>query len=548
MRGLFILFCIGWLNLQAQQKFYFVAFKDKPNFEKQLYNPLSYISKKAVERRLKNKVAINQNDVPADSLYLVKVSRLPLTMYGNSRWFNGVVVLSGDPGISDSLLKLDFVSELTYLGPSYGYVEEGNSSASVLEEKISMLQETFEVKKIISDSLFEGKSYKQIKQLNAQNLLSGGNNGRGVLIAVIDAGFKNADQLSPFKHLFDQQNILSTYDFVEREEEVFDDDEHGLAVLSCLAAYQPEVLMGTAPQAEYILLRSENAASEFLTEEYLWVLAAEYADSAGADLINTSLGYTKHDDKKLGHKYGDMDGKTTIITQAVEIASSKGILVVVSAGNEGNQSWKQLCAPGDAPSAITVGAVDESGYCAGFSSIGPTADRRIKPDLMAMGKSAAVLSPTGRVYSGNGTSYASPILAGTAAMLMQTAPDKKPKQIKDAMLLSASNYYKPDKYIGSGIPDIELATKMLLITGDSIVDCRVLEDKNLHITLSSKIYQKVAIKLIDPVDGEVYDSDFKLNRGMNRILFKGYKKRSGGLYHLSVSYGTKTLETDIVKP
>ena len=548
MRIVLIVFCLMGLNLKAQPKFYFVSFKDKPAYQQQLYNPLTYISKKAVERRLKNKVPIHINDVPPDSGYLAKISRLPLTMYGNSRWFNGAVVLSDVPGITDSLLKFSFVSDVSYIGPNYGYIDEEISSGSVLEEKISLLQEAFEVKKITKDSLFTGKSDKQIKQINAKNRLMVGNQGRGVLIAVIDAGFMNADKLEPFKHLFDERRILATYDFVEREEEVFDDDEHGLAVLSCMAAFEPGVIMGTAPAADYILLRSENAASEFLTEEYLWVLAAEYADSAGADIINSSLGYTKHDDKKFGHKYGEMDGKSTIITQALEIANSKGILVFASAGNEGNEIWRQLSAPGDAPNAVTVGAVDESGAYVGFSSVGPTADKRIKPDLMAMGKSTSVLSPTGKVFTGNGTSYACPILAGTAAMLMELAPEKKPKQIKDAMMLSASNYYKPDKYIGSGIPDIDLTAKMLTVAGDSIIDYRVLDDKNLHITLSSSSNQKVEVSLADPVEGEVYNSDFKLVRGINRILLKGYKKRSGGLYHLSVSFGSKTREKELIKP
>ncbi|MDP1726500.1 MAG: S8 family serine peptidase [Bacteroidota bacterium] len=548
MRVLFILFCLFGLNLHAQQKYYFVAFKNKPNYKSQLSQPLSYISKKAVERRLKNRVPLNVNDIPPDSAYLEQIRKFPLMMYGNSRWLNGVVILTGYINIIDTLEDLDFVSKVVYLGPQSPFIEEDQASNTALDEQISILEQTFETKPLVNDTLFLGKSFKQINQLNARQLLLNNKNGKGVLIAVIDAGFKNADQLKALKPLFNEGRIFATYDFVEKEEEVFDDDEHGLAVLSCMAAFEPGSIMGTAHKANYILLRSENAASEYLLEEYLWTLAAEYADSAGVDIINSSLGYTKHDDKKMGHKYSDLDGETTIITQAAEIACSKGILVFVSAGNEGNETWKQLSTPGDAEHVLTVGAIDDLGVMANFSSTGPTADRRIKPDLVALGKSTSVLSASGKVYFGNGTSYACPVLAGTAAILMELAPNKSPQQIKDVMVLSGSNFYKPDKYLGSGIPDIELCSRILCTRDDSLLDARVLDDNNLYVLIHCKTDQKITLLLSEPKEGELTKSTFSVKKGPNRLLVKGYKKRPGGMYHLSVQFPTKLSFIDLIKP
>ncbi len=548
MRIFFLLFFLMAMKLQAQQKYYFVAFKDKPNFKTQLYQPLSYISKKAVDRRLKNRVPLNPNDIPPDSAYLAKIRQYPLIMYGNSRWLNGVIVLTSLKNLADTLKNLDFVSKVTYLGPQSPFFETDDALASPLDEQISILEQSFDTKPITSDSAFLGKSFKQVNQLNARQLLNDQKNGKGVLIAVIDAGFKNADEVQALHHLFIERKVVSTYDFVEKEEEVFDDDEHGLAVLSCMAAYQPGIMIGTAYNADYLLLRSENSATEYLLEEYFWTLAAEYADSAGADIINSSLGYTEHDDKKMGHKHGDLDGQTTVITRAAEIAASKGILVVVSAGNEGNDPWKQLSAPGDAAHVITVGAIDETGTMANFSSIGPTADRRIKPDLVAMGKGTAVLSAAGKVYFGNGTSYACPILAGTAAILMQVAPFKTPQQIKEAMLLSGAAFDKPDKYVGYGTPDIELCARILSNREDSLLDVRMLGDNNLYATVHCKTDQKITIILSDTIEGELSKTSINLKKGANRLPVKGYKKRPGGIYHLSVQFAGKISEMDLKKP
>ncbi|MCF8255693.1 MAG: S8 family serine peptidase [Bacteroidia bacterium] len=549
MRFFLLVILVGFgLNLSAQQRFYFVAFKDKPNYKAQLYQPATYISTRAIERRSKNRVPLNVNDIPPDSSYLAQLAQLPLLLYGNSRWLNGSIVLCDSKSIEDSLLRLPFVESIKYLGPAYFYAEEGEATENSLENQLNILEQSFENKKDKVDSIYLGRSQKQIEMLTDQGLMNSGINGEGVLIAVLDAGFKNVDKLPPFKNLMNEKRILSSYDFVEKEEEVFEDDDHGLAVLSCLAADQPGVIMGTAPKATYILLRSENASTEFLVEEYFWTLAAEYADSAGADIINSSLGYTKHDDKKMGHKYSELDGKSTIVTQAAEIAASKGILVVVSAGNEGNDPWRQISAPADAPHCLSVGAVDKFGAYVGFSSVGPTADKRIKPDLAALGKSTTILGSNGKVFEGNGTSYACPIISGTAAQLLQLAPLSSAIKTKEALMLSCDNYYNPDKYIGSGIPNLVLAAKMVQANKDSILDARELEDKNIHVLIFSRLNQKVTIASEESTKGEFDKVAIQLKKGLNRVVLKGYKKRPSGLYHLSVAFPQKVVKYSFMKP
>jgi hypothetical protein len=548
MRLLIALLLLTAFSASAQQKFYFVAFKDKPHYKEQMYKLQDYLSIKAIERRTRNRVPLNMNDVPPEKEYLDKLADLPLMMYGNSRWFNGTVVLSDVKSISDSIKALPFVASVTYLGPAYFYEEEDNAKENSLENQLNILEQAFENKKGIKDSVWAGRSYKQINQLNDLTILQNGVGGKGVLIAVLDAGFQNLDQLPPFQHLLREKRIVAAYDFVEKEEEVFEDDDHGLSVMSCLAANQPGLIMGTAPQANYLLLRTENAATEYLVEEYFWALAAEFADSAGADIINSSLGYSKHDEKSMGHKYSELDGKTTLVTRAAEIAASKGILVLVSAGNEGDDPWRQLCAPADGPHVLTVGAIDRFGSYAGFSSVGPTADRRLKPDLVAMGKGATLISGDGKIFEGNGTSYSCPLISGAAAQMLQLAPQTSAEKIKEALTLSANQYYKADKYIGAGLPDVALAIAMVTAKLDTLIDIRELPDMNWHLTFYVRTNQKVNIIIKEPITGEIERQSLTLKKGLNRIAIKGHKKRPAGLYQLSVDFQNRTVVRDFMKP
>jgi hypothetical protein len=282
--------------------------------------------------------------------------------------------------------------------------------------------------------------------------------GKGMLVAVFDAGFENLPQLDAMRHLFVNGRILDTYNFVEDNGYVYGKGgDHGTKVLSTMAAYDPGKIIGTAPEASYLLYRTEDASSEYRIEEFNWLLAAERADSAGADVINSSLGYNNFDDKSMSYTYEQMDGNTAYVTQAADMAAAVGMLVVTSAGNEGRGKWKYITAPADADSVLTVGAVDSKGSYAEFSSKGNTPDGRTKPDVVAKGAATTVVSPGNRVTVSNGTSFSSPLMAGFATSLWQAYPKLNNMEVIDILRRSGSQAQKPDSLLGYGIPDYERA-------------------------------------------------------------------------------------------
>jgi subtilisin family serine protease len=267
-----------------------------------------------------------------------------------------------------------------------------------------------------------GLSTNQVSMIGADIMHQQGFTGKGMSIAVFDSGFRNAHLLPAFRHVFTSNRILATYDFVNKEESVYEDDEHGLRVFSAMAAYVPGQIIGTAYEAEYLLFRTEDASSEFRIEEINWLLAAEYADSAGVDVINSSLGYNYFSNPGMNYSRADMDGNTALVTRAADMAAATGMLVVVSAGNEGDDPWQTVAAPADADSVLSVGAVDRDGLYATFSSRGPTADGRIKPEVVAQGRGTVLSAASGNTVSSNGTSYSSPVLAGMATGFWQAYP------------------------------------------------------------------------------------------------------------------------------
>jgi subtilisin family serine protease len=275
--------------------------------------------------------------------------------------------------------------------------------------------------------------------------------GENIVMAIFDSGFSNADKQTYFKHLFENGQILDTYDFVMNEKSVYEDDDHGRMVLSCIAAWQKGLIVGTAPKAQFYLFRTEDASSEFMIEEYNWLAAAERADSLGVDIISSSLGYSNFDDKTTSYKLSDLDGKTAISTRAAEIASQKGIVVVTSAGNEGARAWGKIIAPADAASVLAIGAVKESGKIAYFSSRGNTADGRIKPDVVAMGLYTTVGSNDSDVTTASGTSFSCPLTAGLVAGFWQANPHLSARQVVEYIRRSGNQYAKPDSVYGYGL-------------------------------------------------------------------------------------------------
>ncbi len=322
------------------------------------------------------------------------------------------------------------------------------------------------VKGVTSGESYDyGQAFNQINMLNGIPLHDLGYDGAGMTIAVLDAGFLNANVLSAFDSLWLNNQIIGYKDFVSPlAPDIFGSHTHGTSVLSTMGANLPAEMVGTAPKADYWLLRSEDDATEYLIEELNWASAAEYADSVGVDVINSSLVYNTFDDPAQDHTYAYMDGNTTPITIAADLAASKGILVVNSAGNSGSSSWHYIGAPADGDSVFSIGAVNSSGVYASFSSTGPTYDGRIKPNVVAQGQGSTIISAySGNVISGNGTSFSSPITAGMVASLWQAHPDKKNTEIMEAIQQSATQALNPDSLLGFGIPDYFAAHTLLSV-------------------------------------------------------------------------------------
>ena len=431
------------------QNRYWVSFTDKHE-SMELYKPSDFLSTSSIERRASQNIEIQNNDYPVSPNYKNEIKQLGYSIYRESRWLNAVSIQINETESFKALKNLPFVNTVRKVKSYYG-------------EKISTSQNEF------SNTISEyGPSFSQIAQLNGHLLHEQGYKGLGVTIAVIDASFYKVDSLLIFDSLRLNNRILDTWDFVLNQELDFSNDtigSHGTMVLSCMAGYMVDSLIGTAPEASYLLYRTEDASSETLTEEDNWVFAAEQADAFGADIINTSLGYSNlWDDLENTHTYEDMDGNTTVITIAADIAASKGMLVVNSAGNSGTSEWYYITAPADGDSVLTVGAVGADSLIASFSSHGPTADGRMKPNVVSQGLYSVVCDLEDGIRTANGTSFSSPIMAGMAASAWSALPELSNMDLYDLIQQSAHLYPTGDNDYGYGIPNFESLLQYVNIT------------------------------------------------------------------------------------
>ena len=445
MRSLILILLLP-LSLSAQYK-YWISFSDKG---KQAINITEVsLSERAIERRNRQNIAISVSDLPVYTDYIQAVRNLGFKVLNRSRWFNGIMVSTNDSLLVNSLASLPFVTDV------YNF-QTHNTSNARLSNKLEVI-----------DSSFYGDAFRQLDMLNGHDIHQLGYQGEGMHIAVLDAGFRKVDELAAFESLFENNQILGSWDFVSQESSVYEDHSHGMAVLSTIGARLEGEFVGTAPQAKFWLLRTEDAASENLIEEYNWLCAAEFADSVGADIINSSLGYTTFDIAEQDHTYADLDGRTTPISKAAVMASRKGMIVCSSAGNYGNNSWHYLGAPADADSILSVGAVYADETPTSFSSFGPSADNRVKPSISAQGGNTTVYSTEDYVATSNGTSFSSPIIAGMTACLWQANPDKTNTEVMNAIMQSANLYNTPDDQLGYGIPNYTLANALLSIEDET---------------------------------------------------------------------------------
>ncbi|MBN1339143.1 MAG: S8 family serine peptidase [Bacteroidales bacterium] len=471
MKNILLLFAFSVLIAgafaQVAPDKYWVKFTDKNNSPFSIENPGDFLTQRAIDRRTAYSIPVDESDLPVNPVYLQGVAATGATVLTTSRWFNSVTVYTTSSSVIDAINNLPYVqSVLKASSPSGTNADPQDKPFFSAEEY--MVSAPDGLKSQSSASTYNyGDAYNQIHMLNGDLLHDMGYNGNGMVIAVLDAGFLNADNLAAFDSIWDNGRVLGYKDFVSPQDpNLFNSHFHGTAVLSTMAANLPGVMVGTAPGASYWLLRSEDGATENLIEELNWVSAAEYADSVGADVINSSLGYTVLDDPAWSHTYADMDGNTTPITIGADKAMSKGMIVVNSAGNSGGSAWLYIGAPADGDSVFSIGAVDANGNYAGFSSVGPTHDGRLKPNVVAQGQGTAFIDPgSGGVAFGSGTSFSSPITAGLVACLWQANHSARNTYITAAIEQSASLYSNPNMELGHGIPDYALANSILTIIG-----------------------------------------------------------------------------------
>jgi len=536
---------------------YYVQFTDKNDSPYSIDNPSQYLSQKAIDKRIKFNIPIEENDLPVNPAYIQAVKDIGVIILNPTKWLNGTTIQT------DDILKIDEINLLPF-------VEKVSKSTSLINNDDLTIKKTskpfFEAESysplipskinIEKNALYlsYGASYNQIHMLNGDALHELGYLGDGITIAVLDAGFNHVNTMAAFDYLWLNDQIKGTKDFVLGGEDVFNYHNHGMNVLSTMGAFLPGELIGTAFNADYWLIRSEDGGSEYIIEEYNWVSAAEFVDSIGVDIINSSLGYTDFDDPAQDHTYQDMNGNTTPISRGADIAVAKGIVVCNSAGNSGNTSWHYIGAPADGFKVFTIGAVNSSGIYANFSSTGPTYDGRLKPNVVAQGAGTVLANSGGGIFTGNGTSFSSPIIAGMTACLMQAYPDFSNYEIMNAIELASNMYDEPDSLYGYGIPDYFKALQYLSIDEkENPVDNYIKAFPNPFID-KLKIYvfihdkQDIKIELFDICGELIIDKTKKSSKiGCTSFNIQNLENLSPGLYFIKISSNKNTATVKIIK-
>lgn len=518
-------------GLKAQEHAW-IYFTDKPNVQASISNPSSILSQRAITRKNLHNIAIDARDVPVNENYITTLkNQTGIVVKAKSKWFNCVHVLGSIQNINN-LSNLNFVQNIVFandmLNPRPAQMDQSEDT-----------QQKFEV----NANYNYGTSNNQVSMLNVEDLHQDDYIGTGMLIAVLDSGFPNVLTNPGFANLNQDNRLLGGYDFVARSNNFASSNlhNHGAIVLSDMVGFLNNQFVGTSPDASFYLFRTEDANSETPVEESYWVEASERADSLGVDLINSSLGYFQFDNPNYNYTPQDMDGNTAFITRGANIAVEKGILVVNSAGNSGQDfSFPIINAPADG-NVFTVGAVDQNGDYVSFSSIGPSADGRVKPDVVAQGAGSAIINISGNVDFSNGTSFSSPIMTGAIASLWQANPNKTNLEIMQIVRESASRYNNPNNEIGYGIPDFSVAVQDVLST--------LSVDKNTIIAYpnptSNMLYLRNAsaeantVKVYTMLGKKVLEV-----KHTNQIDFSSFSK---GIYLLQVSNNTEEKTLKIIK-
>jgi len=515
---------------QVGENRYLVYFGDKIGTPFSIDYPEAFLSERAIVRRMNQGIPVIEEDLPVNPEYIDQVRELgELEVIYSLKWFNAILIETEDPAVIDLIEELDQV-----VGVQISQVIENDESAEIYSHEVGSSPK---------NNYSYGPSFNQINMINGIPLHEAGYTGDGVWIGVFDGGFSLTPTDLSLQYLMNSDRVLGTRNFVDGNEDVYQRSTHGSSVLSTMAGFLEDSLIGTAPDASYLLCITEDVQVERRLEEANWAAAAEYADSVGIDVINTSLGYTRFDLEEEDHSYENLDGNSTLITRASNIAANKGMLVVNSAGNSGNSSWYYIGAPADGDNVLAIGAVRPDETIATFSSRGPRVDGAVKPNIVAQGQ-ATVLSNLGDgIRTANGTSFSSPIIAGMAASLWQAVPTATAEELFDAVEQSAHLYQNPNDSMGYGIPDFEMALEQLqtITRTDELFASRSdigiypnpwQADNSLNLTFPKDLGEQLILEIYDIAGKRVIERNIQANNG--RAAVSSMPTLVNGLYLLNI--------------
>ena len=451
-------------TVPAQFSRYLVKLKHKGGTPYSFTNPSAYLSQRAIDRRTRYNIAIDSTDLPVNPSFISQIAAIPnVTILNVSKWLNQLTIQTTDANAITAINALPFVQTTSGIAARMSNTIRPVSDKFNLETATS-LPSVERVSQIAADYFNYGtSSFNEISLHKGQFLHNIGLRGQGMQIAMLDGGFFNYLTLDALDSAVANGQILGTWDFISNNSNVNDDHPHGMECLSTIVANLPGIFVGKAPKASFFLYRTEDTNSEFPIEEHNMVCGMERADSVGADVISASLGYFEFDDPSLNYTYAQMNGNTTISARGADLAAKKGILFFNAAGNEGNGAWHYIITPADADSVVAVGAVAVNGFAGTFTSLGPSSDGQVKPDVASIGVSARIQGTGNTVVGGNGTSFACPNMAGLGTCLWQGFPEFNNMRIVRALREAGSRASNPNDSIGYGIPDMKKAFGSLLV-------------------------------------------------------------------------------------
>lgn len=534
-------------GVEANEKtgYFRIELTDKGPTQFDLNQPEEFLSERALDRREKENVNLDSTDLPVVRSYKDSILEAGVKYRFSSRWFNYLIGGIEDSSVYEEISSREFVEDITLVKP---FLDDEGVSPEPRSPKLPL---AFKPRNP-SDQF--GEAFRQIEQINAHYLHENDYKGEGKLIAVLDAGYPGVDHVEAFDHLREEGRIEANFDFIRGEADVYDEHPHGTNVLSIMAGILEGRFKGSGPEASYLLLRSEDDASEFRIEEHSWIAAAEYADSAGADIINSSLGYTQFYDSEMDYSREDLDGETTWVARAAGKAVDKGILVFNSAGNSRRGPWGSIVSPADAKDVVSVGAINSEKELADDSSPGYTADGRVAPKVTAMGEGTAYIRSDGSVSSGNGTSFSSPLLAGAAASFWSHNPELTAVEIREALLTNAHQYDNPDPDKGHGIPDF---FRMLRQAKEEEIEgpfeVNKIYPNPFNEEIAVEVYfdhgQELKVELFNQHGGKVLERAIKGPAGSYReLVLRGLDEVTSGVYFLRIVGNNHTTQHKLVKP